>query len=128
MASPKFWKLAAIPLGLVLAGIPAAAVHEWLGHYVEQESVKELNVAAKRVILLTEMRLAGVIHGLDELAASGVRTCSGADRDAMNDVSFRVVPVKEVSLVDFGRCYAVYQPRASRCGAEGDLRADPEQP
>jgi sensor c-di-GMP phosphodiesterase-like protein len=100
VASPRFWKLAAIPLGLALAGIPAAAVHTWLSHYIEQDGVNELNVSARRVIALTEMRLAGVIQGLDELATGGVRSCAGVDRDAMNEMSFRIVPVKEVSIVD----------------------------
>jgi len=90
VASPKLWKLAAIPLGLVLAGAPAAAVRTWLSHYIEQEGVNELSVSARRVIALTEMRLAGVIRGLDDLAAAGVRSCAGIDRDAMNDMSFRV--------------------------------------
>jgi len=100
VASPRLWKLAAIPLGLALAGVPAAAVHTWLNRYIEQEGVSELSVSAKRVIALTEMRLAGVIAGLDDLAARGVRSCAGADRDAMHEMSFRVVPVKEVSVVD----------------------------
>lgn len=100
MVSPKLWKLAAIPLGLALAGAPAAAVHTWLGRYIEQEGVNELNVSAKRVIALTETRLARVIEGLDDLAARGVRSCVESDRDAMNEMSFRVVPVKEVSVVD----------------------------
>ncbi len=100
MASPKLWKLAAIPLGLALAGVPAAAVHTWLSHYIEQEGVNELNVSAKRVIALTETRLGRVIEGLDDLAARGVRSCVDADRDAMHEMSFRVIPVKEVSMVD----------------------------
>src|SRR5436305_10325717 len=100
VVSPKLWKLAAIPLGLALAGVPAAAVHTWLSHYVEQEGVNELNVSAKRVIALTETRLGRVIEGLDDLAARGVRSCTAGDRDAMNEVSFRVIPIKEVSIVD----------------------------
>jgi sensor c-di-GMP phosphodiesterase-like protein len=100
VVSPRLWKLAAIPLGLALAGAPAAAVHTWLNHYIEQEGVSELSVSAKRVIALTEVRLAGVIAGLDDLAARGVRSCTDADRDAMHEMSFRVVPVKEVSVVD----------------------------
>src|SRR3954447_22708140 len=83
VASPKLWKLAAIPLGLALAGVPAAGVHTWLSHYIEQDGLNELNISARRVIALTEMRLAGVIYGLDELAAAGVRACAGPDRDAM---------------------------------------------
>ena len=100
MVSPKLWKLAAIPLGLALAGVPAAGVYSWLSHYIEQQGLNELNIAAKRVIALTEARLARVIDGLDDLAARGVRSCSGADRDAMNEMSFHVIPVKEVSIVD----------------------------
>jgi sensor c-di-GMP phosphodiesterase-like protein len=98
--SPRFWKLAAIPIGLALAGAPAAAVHSWLSHYIEQDGVKELSVAAKRVIALTETRIGRVIEALDDLAARGVTSCVGADRDAMHEISFRAAPVKEVSLVD----------------------------
>jgi sensor c-di-GMP phosphodiesterase-like protein len=100
VVSPRLWKLAAIPLGLALAGVPAAAVHTWLNHYIEQEGVSELSVSAKRVIALTEARIARVVAGLDDLAARGVRSCVDADRDAMHEMSFRVVPVKEVSVVD----------------------------
>ena len=100
MAWPKLWKVVAIPLGLALAAVPAGAVHTWLGRYIEGQGVSELNASAKRVIALTEARLLRVIDGLDNLAARGVRSCTGADRDAMNEMSFQVVPVKEVSVVD----------------------------
>ena len=100
MASPKLWKLAAIPLGLALAGVPAAAVHTWLNNYIEQEGIDELAISARRVIALTERRIARVIEGLDDLAARNVQSCIGGDRDAMNEMSFRVIPVKEVSIVD----------------------------
>jgi sensor c-di-GMP phosphodiesterase-like protein len=100
VVSPRLWKLAAIPLGLALAGVPAAAVHMWLSHYIEREGINELTVAAKRVIALTEARLGSVIDGLDDLAARGVRSCTDIDRDAMNEMSFRVIPVKEVSIVN----------------------------
>src|SRR5206468_6544244 len=72
----------------------------WLSHYIQQQGLDELNIAAKRVLALTETRLGRVIEGLDDLAARGVRSCSGVDRDAMNEMSFRVIPVKEVSIVD----------------------------
>ena len=49
--------------------MPAAAVHTWLSHYIEQDGVNELNVSAKRVIALTEARLARVMQGTDDLAA-----------------------------------------------------------
>jgi len=72
VASPELWKLAAIPLGLALAGVPAVAVHGWLNHYIEQEGIDELAISAKRVIALTERRIDRVIEGLDDLAARGV--------------------------------------------------------
>jgi len=100
VVSPKLWKLAAIPLGLALAGVPAVAVQTWLSHYIEREGLNELNISAMRVIALTERRFARVAEGLDDLAARGVRSCTGVDRDAMNEMSFRVIPVKEVSIVD----------------------------
>ena len=99
MVSPKLWKLVAIPIGLALAAAPAAAVHVWLGGYIEQRGVSELEITAKRVIRLTEMRLGHVIEGLDALVTRGVTTCADADRAAMHEVSFRVVPIKEMSVV-----------------------------
>ena len=99
MISPKLWKLAAIPIGLALAAVPAAAVHVWLGRYIEQQGIGELDVAARRVIALTESRFAGVIEGLDELAVRRVRSCADADRSAMHEMTFRVVPIKEISIV-----------------------------
>ena len=86
MVSPKLWKLAAIPLGLALAGVPAAAVHTWLSRYIEQEGINELNISAKRVIALTETRLGRVIEALDDLAARGVRTCTDADHPAYHEL------------------------------------------
>src|SRR5438874_1077020 len=83
VVSPKLRKLAAIPIGLALAGAPAAAVHTWLSRYIERQGLNELNISAKRVIALTETRLGRVIQALDDLAARGVRSCTDIDRDAM---------------------------------------------
>jgi sensor c-di-GMP phosphodiesterase-like protein len=99
VVSPKLWKLLAIPIGLAFAAVPAAAVHFWLSGYLEKRTVNELEVTAKRVIWLTETRLGHVIEGLDALAARGVTSCAGGDRVAMHETSFRVVPIKEVSIV-----------------------------
>ena len=100
MVSPKLRKSAAILLGLVLAGMPAAAVHAWLGRYIEQQAINELDVTARRAIGLAEARLVMVTEALDGLAARGVRSCAGADLEAMHETSFRVVPIKELSVVE----------------------------
>jgi sensor c-di-GMP phosphodiesterase-like protein len=99
VVSPKLWKLLAIPIGLALAAVPAAAVHFWLGAYLEQRSINELETTAKRVIRLTETRLGHVIEGLDALAARGVTSCAGGDRAAMHEINFRIVPIKEISII-----------------------------
>ena len=46
-----------ILLGALLAGVPAAAVYAWLGHYIERQGIDELDVTARRVIGLAEARL-----------------------------------------------------------------------
>jgi sensor c-di-GMP phosphodiesterase-like protein len=97
---PKLRKSTAILLGLVLAGLPAAAVHHWLGRYIEQQAINELDVTARRAIGLAEARLMMVTEALDALVARGVRSCAGADLEAMHETSFRVVPIKELSVVE----------------------------
>jgi sensor c-di-GMP phosphodiesterase-like protein len=99
LISSKLRKTAAILIGLVLAAVPAAAVHAWLGRHFEQQGARDLDVTARRVIGLAESRLVMVIDALDALALRGVRSCAGTDRDAMHETSFRIVPIKEVSII-----------------------------
>ena len=61
---------------------------------------RELDVTARRAIGLAEARLVMVTEALDDLAARGVRSCAGADLDAMHETSFRIVPIKELSVVE----------------------------
>ena len=97
--APNIRRLAAVLIGLTLSAAAAAAMHALASDYVEQDAVNELTITARRVIALTEARLDGVTEALAEMAAREVRSCGGADRDAMNEVSFRVAAVKEVSIV-----------------------------
>ena len=99
MSAPKLKTLAAVLTGLALAGASAAGVHALISDYVEQQGLAELNISARRVIALTEARLDRAIEALEELAQRNVGSCLDADRDAMHEVSFRSVPVKEVSIV-----------------------------
>ena len=99
MAAPKHRKLAAILIGMTLAAASSAGVHYWVSDYVERQGVAELTISAKRAVALTEARLDRAIEALEELAQRNVRTCLDADRDTMHEVSFRSVPVKEVSIV-----------------------------
>ena len=109
VVSPILRKAAAILIGLMLSGAAAVAVHSWVSDYVERQGVNELNISAGRVIALTEARLDRAIEALEELARRQVRSCVDADRDAMHEVSFRVVPVKEVSIVGSRRPHPMHQ-------------------
>ena len=134
MTAPKLTKLAAILIGLALAGASAAGVHALIVGYIEQQGVGELGISGRRIIALTEMRLGRAVEALDELAARGVRACGAEDRAVMHDVMFRAVPVKELSLSDadghtqcttqampFGTRLVLSQPIAN---ARGDVVLD----
>ncbi len=99
MSPSRHRKLAAIVIGLALAGIPAALVHLWLSSYVEQQVAADLDVAAKRVIGLAETRLGAAVEALDDLMSRGVHSCAQTDLGLMNDTLFSVTPVKEVSVL-----------------------------
>ena len=96
----KFWKSAAVLLGVLLASLPAAAVHVWLGHSIARQGIADLDVTARRAMGLAEARLVMVTEALDGLVARGVRSCTGADLEAMHETAFRVVPIKELSVVE----------------------------
>jgi sensor c-di-GMP phosphodiesterase-like protein len=99
VSAPTHRKLAAIVIGLALAGLPAVAVHAWLSGYVERQVTDELDIAAKRVIALTETRIEAAIEALDGLVRRGVHSCAQSDLSAMNEALFAVTPLKEVSIV-----------------------------
>jgi sensor c-di-GMP phosphodiesterase-like protein len=99
LISSKVRKTAAVLIGLALAGVPAAGVHAWLWRHFEQQGARDLDVTARRVMGLAEARLVMVIDALDDLVLRGVRSCAGTDRDAMHETSFRIVPIKEISVI-----------------------------
>jgi sensor c-di-GMP phosphodiesterase-like protein len=91
--------LAAIAVGVALAGVPAAAAHAWLNSYVERQAHDEAHNSARRAIALAEKRIGGVIAALEDLTRRGITACGRTDLDAMHDMSFAVLPVKEVSVI-----------------------------
>jgi sensor c-di-GMP phosphodiesterase-like protein len=99
VVASKHRKLAAIVMGLALAGLPALAVHTWLSGYIGRQAAAELDVASRRAIALTETRLGAAVEALSDLMSRGVRSCAQSDLDAMNEVSFSVTAIKEVSVI-----------------------------
>ena len=91
--------LAAIGIGVVLAGPPVAALNIWLSGLVERQGREELDLAARRHMALSEARIARAVTTLDDLAARGVDSCRVSNVDALRQTTFGTIPVKELSIV-----------------------------
>jgi sensor c-di-GMP phosphodiesterase-like protein len=89
----------AIAIGVVLAGPPVAAINLWLGGMVTRQAQQELEVSARRTMVLAESRMARAESILDELAARGVDTCRASHIEALRQATFGTTPVKELSIV-----------------------------
>jgi sensor c-di-GMP phosphodiesterase-like protein len=97
--SPRRKLLAAIGIGVVLAGPPVAALNIWLNGLVERQGRDELDLAARRHMALSEGRIARAATTLDDLAARGVDSCRVANVEALRQTTFGTIPVKELSIV-----------------------------
>ncbi len=89
----------AIGIGVVLSGPPVAALNLWLGSVVERQSIEELDLSARRHMALAEARIAKAISTLDDLAARNIDSCRVSSVDALRQVTFQTMPVKELSIV-----------------------------
>jgi sensor c-di-GMP phosphodiesterase-like protein len=91
--------LAAIGIGVVLAGPPVAALNIWLNGLVERQGREELDLTARRHMALSESRIARAVTTLEDLAARGIDSCRVANVDALRQTTFGAIPVKELSIV-----------------------------
>ena len=94
--------IAAIAVGVLLAGAPLAAFNFWLGGLVDRQGQEEVDTSAKRAIALAESRVTQVIAALDGLAARGVDSCRPGDVEAMRQATFDTTPIKEIAVVGPG--------------------------
>jgi sensor c-di-GMP phosphodiesterase-like protein len=91
--------LAAIAIGVVLAGPPVAALNIWLSGLVERQGREELDLAAKRHMALSEARIARAAATLDDLAARGIDSCRFSHVEALRQATFNTAPIKELSII-----------------------------
>ena len=91
--------LAAIGIGVVLAGPPVAALNIWLNGAVERQGRAELDLAAQRHLALSEAHIARAVTTLDELVARGIDSCRLGNVEALRQTTFATIPVKELSIV-----------------------------
>jgi sensor c-di-GMP phosphodiesterase-like protein len=92
-------KIIAAVLGVLLAGLPLAAVDLWLDRVIERQIDQDTSDNARRAAVLIETRLAAVAASLDALAAQGVSSCGAEDLDKLRRASFSTMPVKEFSAI-----------------------------
>jgi sensor c-di-GMP phosphodiesterase-like protein len=85
--------------GVLLAGLPLAAVDLWLDRVIERQLTEDISGNARRGAVVIETRLALVAASLDALASQGVSSCSPADLDKLRRASFVTAPAKEFSVV-----------------------------
>jgi sensor c-di-GMP phosphodiesterase-like protein len=90
----------AIVLGALLAGTPLLLFDYWLARAIQRQTADEVTTSAKRAIALADTRVSQAITALDGLVAAGVRSCTGADLDAMQRMVFAIPPLKEIAMVD----------------------------
>jgi sensor c-di-GMP phosphodiesterase-like protein len=91
--------LAAIGIGVLLAGPPVAALNIWLGGLVERQSRAELDLSARRYMALSDSRIIRTEAALDDLATRGIDSCRASHVDALRQTTFGTSPVKELSIV-----------------------------
>lgn len=91
--------LAAIVVGVLLAGAPLVIFDLWIGEITERQIRDELSGSAKRAIGLAEARVTQVVEALDRLAASGAGSCEPHHIQLMRQTAFATMPIKEVAIV-----------------------------
>ncbi|MEN3350520.1 MAG: hypothetical protein V7632_4155, partial [Bradyrhizobium sp.] len=98
--SPRRKLLAAIGIGVVLAGPPVAAFNIWLSGLVERQGRQELELAARRHMALSEARVDRVLAAMDDVAKRGIDSCKPAHIEALRQATFTTAAVKEFSIID----------------------------
>jgi sensor c-di-GMP phosphodiesterase-like protein len=91
--------LVAMAIGVVLAGPPVAALKIWLASMVERQARDELDMSARRNMVLVEARIARAVAALDQLAARGIDSCRAGNIELLRQATFGATPVKELSIV-----------------------------
>jgi sensor c-di-GMP phosphodiesterase-like protein len=91
--------LLATLVGVLLAGLPMSIFNFWLDDIIERQGQDEVEVSARRTMVLAENRITRVVQGLEDLAERGVASCSPADIERLRREAFAASPIKELSVV-----------------------------
>jgi sensor c-di-GMP phosphodiesterase-like protein len=92
-------KVFAALAGIVLAGAPMLGFYYWLQGAIERRGLEEVEFSVRRSIALAENRLDLALAGLDDLSRREIVSCRGTHIDSLRQVTFAVLPIKELSIV-----------------------------
>jgi sensor c-di-GMP phosphodiesterase-like protein len=94
--------LIAIAVGIVLAAVPLVAFDFWLGGLIDRQGQAEVETSAKRAVALAESRTVQTVGALDALVAAGVNSCAPDHLNAMRQITFKTMAIKEIAIVGPG--------------------------
>ncbi|HKG00753.1 MAG TPA: EAL domain-containing protein [Xanthobacteraceae bacterium] len=93
-------KLAAVVIGIAVAGAPVLSLQYLVEHHIERQGRAEVEITARRGIALAESRIRRVIAGLIDLGNRGIDGCSLVEHEALSATAFDIMPIKELAVVD----------------------------
>ncbi len=92
-------KIAAVLIGVLLAGAGLAVLNYWERWFIANQGHDAVSSAAAQKIALAENRIDRVLATLDELARQGIESCRLAHLEAMRKAVFANVMIKEISVI-----------------------------
>ncbi len=92
-------KVVAAVLGILVAGLPLAALDLWLDRVIDRQVTDDIDENARRAVVVIESRLAQVAASLGALASQGVSSCNQSNLDKLRRASFFTAPAKEFSII-----------------------------
>ncbi|MBX9847050.1 MAG: EAL domain-containing protein [Xanthobacteraceae bacterium] len=96
MRSPtRTWKIFAIVVGIVAAGVPVLAFNWWVKSHGEDEA----SLTAAWALGHAEAQIGQVISAIQDLSSRGVDNCRPQNIEAMRRAALQTGPVKEFALI-----------------------------
>ena len=122
-------KVAAVVMGVLVAGLPIMLVSGWL----EKQGERDVTDAAASILSSAEMQISGAVAAVHDLSARGVDSCGLSQIDAMHQAVLSAASIKEIMLVDSddriactdaGSSTAQYESQSSSPTDNGDINLD----
>jgi sensor c-di-GMP phosphodiesterase-like protein len=88
-------KLAAAALGILIAVLPIY----WFTNWLERQGEAAVSVAANSSIATVDLVIGRGVHALEDVARSGVDSCSTANVDALRQAAFTTGAIKEIAVL-----------------------------